>query len=343
MEFDAAISCTIVMIIASLFWYSYCERIYLRFYWNKQDISWHQTKEFIEDDDDVEPRIVISDPNGTDKSFLNPLHESTTTTSTSRISEDSSTVKAADSTSELRKRVSFMTTINELIGVTKTNDTSMTSAISLNTSGMKQGSNKMIIGNMSVVTEGYLSYKCTPSITSLITTDTKTKWKRHYFILLNNGSLYAYKTRQDYKKDPTSPYMKNPIKIFKYSMKVQNLDIDNRLSHIDTNTDGLITGIRSSVASSASGFTVNTQLTTAMNSLVSARFQITMIPIEIDCSNSDDSDSYRSNFSYRSNDSYDIDTYKYLWLFRMDTEEELDIWVDSMQSISPSSFKNSIH
>ena len=75
MDIAAAFSSTIVMVIASYFWYSYCERIYLRFYWNKEVAGWEHkngaAREEDADDEDDEPRL----PNTSIvNSTSNPLH-----------------------------------------------------------------------------------------------------------------------------------------------------------------------------------------------------------------------------------------------------------------------------
>ena len=73
-------------------------------------------------------------------------------------------------------------------------------------------------------------------------------------------------------------------------------------------------GDNRSVVSGATNYTTSTQAQAI------SRFQITLIPIE-NSSNLDDG------------------ILRTLWLLRLDTEEELDIWVESLRIVSPDSFR----
>jgi len=415
MEFNAALSCTIVMIILSLFWYSSCERIYLRFYWNKEDISWYQANEFILDEHDDEPKLTtsvvdVSDNNNTntnnnscdekinsyddykhdnynindnDDNFdyvksrtSNPLHQknpsiihinglnnSTNTTTTITTAPTFTTTNKI----KQRKTVSFLSTIYEGIRMSDVNKITPPSSISSSSSisvsstqnqwaaNIMKRSNKTnsfvgtsnnssdAISNRFVITEGYLSYKCVPSLTgiiidddiNIISTSSTAKLKRHYFVLLNDRSLYIYKTKLEYKKKTSSPYYRNPLKINEYKIKIQNLDLDNN-DNYDNDSSNDYSKTRSTITS-------DTYRTSTI--LLSARFQITMIPIEnyststTTTSNNDNTNHNHENYnssdiSYDDDDSY----YKSVWLLRMDTEDELITWMESIYTVSPNSF-----
>eukprot|EP01032_Pedospumella_encystans_P017955 gene17955-20451_t len=40
MSFEASLGCSVSFLVAASYWYKYCERIYLRFYWNPEEAGW---------------------------------------------------------------------------------------------------------------------------------------------------------------------------------------------------------------------------------------------------------------------------------------------------------------
>jgi hypothetical protein len=433
MEFDAALSCTIVMIILSLFWYSSCERIYLRFYWNKEDISWCQANEFILDEYDDEPKLTTSivdvsdnntntNNNSCDEKIntyddykhdnynnddednfdyvksrtSNPLHQknpsiidvnglnnssnTATTITTASIFTTANTNKFKQ-----RKKVSFLSTIYEGMRMSDINNkitpssisasSSSSSSISLSSSQNQWAANIMkrsnqknssvgtsnnsssATSNRYVVTEGYLSYKSIPSLIDIIIDDdidikknnissisSTAKLKRHYFVLLNDRSLYIYKTKLEYRKKTSSPYYRNPLKINEYKIKIQNLDLDNHDNFDDSKTRSTII---SDTYRTSTLFANDIQLVSKSTILLSARFQITMIPIE-NYSTTTTTTTYNNDNTIHNHENYNIgdvsfdddddSCYKSVWLLRMDTEEEMSTWMESIYSVSPISF-----
>ena len=41
MSFEGAVGCTLAFVAAAYYWYYYCERIYLRFYWEREEAGWN--------------------------------------------------------------------------------------------------------------------------------------------------------------------------------------------------------------------------------------------------------------------------------------------------------------
>ena len=314
MDIAAASSSTIVMIIASYFWYSYCERIYLRFYWNKGDAGWEQKKNGTtrakdDDDDDDEPRLPgasIID------STSNPLHDETV------VKEVQPSPKA-----------SFFTTLKERVGIIMTH----------NTAAAGSTSRPSLAGKKSVTTEGYLGIKRASVLTGLAQEQKKNnsnnysgaKWKRQYFVLFSNGCLYTYRTRQEYRNDPSSPKYTRPIKVSEYVVGVQNLDLTSRLESEAVQAD------TQSVVSSHSASSLFSSASTSA-AMANSRFQITLTPFGNSSSSSNNSSSSNSSSLH------DDVTLRTLWLLRSDTEEEQDIWVEGLRAVSPNSFaSNNLH
>jgi hypothetical protein len=294
MDIAAAFSSTIVMVIASYFWYSCCERIYLRFYWNKEDAGWEQkngaAREEDVDDEDDEPRLP-----GTSivDSISNPLHDETI-------------VKHVHTSPQ----ASFLTSLKERVGIRTHTTAGSTSP----------PSQVCAAGKKSVTTEGYLGIKRASVLTDLVLEkkNSVAKWKRQYFVLFSNGCLYTYRTRQEYRNDPSSPKYTRPIKISEYVVEVQNLDLASRLE-----SDAVQADTQSVVSSHTSG----THLSSASTSsaMTSSRFQITLTP-------------FGNSSSSSSSSLQDDGILRTLWLLRSDTEEEQDIWVEGLRAVSPNSF-----
>ena len=306
MDYPPAFICSSLFIVAAYMWYTTCERMYLRFYWNKEDDGWQQRDregDDIDEDDDDEPRLPY---------IGNKIADTVDSSSTA--------------TSKDNKNTSFFTTLKERVGI-RTHNTAdhATFASSLTTSGA---------GKKSVTTEGYLGIKRASVLTDLVQEQKKSnnysnnysgaKWKRQYFVLFSNGCLYTYRTRQEYRNDPSSPKYTRPIKVSEYAVGVQNLDLVNRLESeaVQADTQSVVSShSASSVFSSAS--------TTA--AMANSRFQITLTPFGNSSSSSNISSSRRSSRQ-------DDDTLRTLWLLRSDTEEEQDIWVEGLRAVSPNSF-----
>jgi len=279
------------MIISSLFWYSSCERIYLRFYWNKEDISWHIDRNInIADIDDDEPTFITKSP--PNSSFFQNYKKK----------ED--------------KHLSFFTTtVNDIHNNEDDNNTSLSTLVT--SSNFKK----------TVITEGYLSNKrAISNITTGMITMKSTKWKRQYFILFDNGCLYTYKNRADYRNVPLNPLYTRPIILKDTVVKfIVSSDIMRDSEHSESKYQ----------ASSFSG-TLSYSTTNRTNTVGNTEIEMTNISANI---------FLFSIMSIRSNDSYGVMNVRNVinnenmngWIFSCDTEEELLIWIDCLHKISPNS------
>jgi hypothetical protein len=66
MTFEAAVGCTACFAIASRYWYIYCERIYLSFYWDAEATGWNSREGSIDENE--------HDPSGSGR-WENPMHK----------------------------------------------------------------------------------------------------------------------------------------------------------------------------------------------------------------------------------------------------------------------------
>jgi len=314
MEFDAATSCTVVMIISSLFWYSSCERIYLRFYWNQEDIDWSLSKCNSDttgnggdcdlnddDDDDDEPRLNALFPSNAfidNSKTSNPLH----------------------SNKDQRKTWNFLSLVSSPSSARSSPSSSMSIEL------IASSNSKRSV----VITEGYLSNKraSTNIITGKITMKSM-KWKRQYFVLFNNGYLYTYKKRIDYRNDKTLLKYTRPI-ILK----------DNQVKVIVSTTSDNTKPRDSEFSESKSERSIISSNSSSVTSTMMSTFAST----EIDMSNIS-VNTFMFSIMSNKNDSYDrIDVNNSGeivngWVLSCDTEEELLIWIDCLQKISPTSFE----
>jgi len=300
MDYPPAFICTSTFLVSAYMWYSTCERMYLRFYWNKEDSGWQRRNNEGDDDDiddDDEPKLPEIGNTEADTVEL-----------------------SATATSKDKKKTSFFTTLKKRVGINSVTTYNTDNATGSGSLPSELGSGT---GKKSVMTEGYLSIKRESESAGQVQ-ENSTKWKRQYFVLFRNGCLYTYRTRLDYRNDPSSPKYTRPIKISEYSVEVQNLDLVSR-SENDAVTSGRSVNEHSDTRSVASGITVNTFFSSASTSVMS-RFLITLTPV---------------GNSSSSNSLQDDGTMRTLWLLRSDTEEEQDIWVESIRAVSPNSFPSS--
>jgi hypothetical protein len=294
MDYPPAFICSSLFIVAAYMWYTTCERMYLRFYWNKEDDGWQQRDREVDDiDEDDEPRLPYK---------ITDTADSSTTTAFQK-----------------NKNTSFLTTLKERVGIkTHITDGSASPPSQVGAAGKK-----------SVTTEGYLGIKRASVLTDLVLEKKNNsggaKWKRQYFVLFSNGCLYTYRTRQEYRNDPSSPKYTRPIKVFEYVVEVQNLDLASRLESDAVQMD---------TQSVVSSHTSSTHFSSASTStaMTNSRFQITLTPFW------NSSSSNISSSSSSSSSLQDDGVLRTLWLLRSDTEEEQDIWVEGLRTVSPNSF-----
>lgn len=141
-----------------------------------------------------------------------------------------------------------------------------------------------------ILMEGYLLKKGSYS-----TENSNESWERRYFTLNRRANLYLYKSRLDYRADPTKPMYIRPIELSDYIIEIFNSEDDN-LPADDTQS--------------------TTSASKRLSGLPRATFQMTLYPDE------------QSRSEGKNN-----------WIFRCDTEEELEAWVTVIRQLLPENFK----
>ena len=213
MTLKEAATCTAVFGIAARQWYYYCERIYLRFYWNKDESNWNNGEVQNEMEFDQEPGANLTNSN-------NPLHGADA---------------AADGRphyTEKKLKFPFMS------GKSKSENTvnsegSLASQSHMGTaiSGDARGVDLSASSTKGLVAmEGY--FTCRGQSEQQVVQETK-RWERQYFVLFRTGEFYVYKTRQNYRTDPRSPLFLRPLRLADFHVKVDNTDEEMRAEFED--------------------------------------------------------------------------------------------------------------
>ena len=144
-------------------------------------------------------------------------------------------------------------------------------------------------------------------------------WERKFFILQSTGNMYFYRNRQDMRNDPKSFQNKRPLELSELYVRVDNVDKELRSelegsSSVDGDGDGASTIYAASTAASQAA------LHDDALKVKPYRFQLTLISRE----NSSTDERHNRNH----------------WLLRCDTEDELNLWVETMRVICPSAFQD---
>ncbi len=200
------------------------------------------------------------------------------------------------------------------------------------------------------------------------TTEGSVEWKRRYFVLHNNGHFYLYTDRQAFREAPQKPLYRRPVVLEDFIVDVLNSEQQEKLEReaeeeaqaVRNGSEGYTYG-RSLSTASASVISGSTNLSKNSGKAIKDKhhhhtaktekhiFQITLIPKE-NFDNSgvrgSDLDSFvnanvetnrDSHGSSNSSSAGGIGKREPLVL-RVDTEEELSMWVISINDVSPTSF-----
>jgi len=190
-------------------------------------------------------------------------------------------------------------------------------------------------------------------------------WERRYVTLSATGNLFLYKSRQEYRGNPKAPIHSRPIQLLDYFVHVSNQD-QQQQQHLasDTTASDAPEDIQAQTARGGTGATGATGSVTTggmsrrdSRKLQSARqsarvFQMVFIHRESNSSSSSSSASYAVDTSSSSSSrmiplmaaasSNPVSRgeggggEREKWIFRCDTEEELQIWVDIIKEVCPS-------
>lgn len=205
-----ATTCTVVFLFAARIWYYYSERIYLRFFWNKNESNWNNGYVDDEVEFEQEPQIPGQEQNA------NPLHVLT-----------GAQPKPQFKKKKLRFPFSLTFGENQSGDDTETRDSELvapTSPVHDGTaiSGDAKGVDLKSLTKAMMAMEGYFTSRGRYANQSAI--DASKKWERQYFVLFKTGEFYIYKTRQAFRTDPKSPVYIRPLRLTDYFVSVDNTD-----------------------------------------------------------------------------------------------------------------------
>jgi hypothetical protein len=339
MSFYSALGGTIIFMIASRYWYYYCERIYLRFFWTDEESKWrHESMEETNPGVDDAPIPDASD---------NPIHEKFVER---RISQKSSINGGVERNSDAfnvsdmytgkmherrhrnsdngsetgrgsfgtgknkEKKPSFMKSIrfprftSATSSKKKTRENSTSGRTnSVNANGTpdfllppeKRQHNNEEHSKNEIILEGYLLKKGSYATAVGNTTE---PWERRYFIMNRSAHLYLYKNRQDFRSNPRQPIYLRPLDLHEYLIEIFNSEDPFTNRELSIETTSTLTAEKRSSGNISSG----------------PKFQITLKPKE----------SREEGTEYVRQD----------WVLRCDTQEELETWVSMIQDLVPENF-----
>ena len=207
MNFPQAVACTFVFLAAARQWYFYTQRIYLRFYWNKEESNWNSGRPQDELEFDQEPGVKLPEGNA-ENSVPAPHYKKKELNFPFRFGKNKSAT--ALNSEESPASQSHMGTA--ISGDTRGVDLSASS-----TKGL-------------VAMEGY--FTCRGQSEQQVIHEAK-RWERQYFVLFRTGEFYVYKTRQNYRTDPRSPLFLRPLRLADFHVNVDNTDKEMRAEFED--------------------------------------------------------------------------------------------------------------
>eukprot|EP00601_Ochromonadales_sp_CCMP2298_P036055 CAMPEP_0173359732 /NCGR_PEP_ID=MMETSP1144-20121109/20204_1 /TAXON_ID=483371 /ORGANISM="non described non described, Strain CCMP2298" /LENGTH=432 /DNA_ID=CAMNT_0014309025 /DNA_START=95 /DNA_END=1389 /DNA_ORIENTATION=- len=260
MTFYQALASNIAFFIAARYWYFYCERIYLRFYWSRStDEAWNLQREsgISVDANPADNRqqtdniqTYIQPPRSLYKfiasSFRAPLPRPSTRHSRDSDSRSSMQSGPPRELGAAEQAAAFALRIDVLpLAQTGTS-------------------------TRGVAMEGYF------------TTLVSNRWERRYFVLTSGGDIVIYRTRQGYRHAPKEPAYTRPLHLLDFLVVVRNRDLQMRLDAASEESQS------------------NTSAGTATSGkveLVPNRFQLDLVPREMEDSGGGNSGSSGSSGS----------------------------------------------
>jgi hypothetical protein len=342
MNTEAAIAGTIAYLIAMRYWYVYCERIYLRFYWKVEESGWHpnaQNDEAFEDDDPFEKP--------------------------SNAENDRQSLWKKPKTKRLRKGIlgyvfGSRTQLDEETHgqVAQPNDMTPDNNGSPQSSADTSGLNFNPLGGLAVnstwaatslgrgiVMEGYLTKR--GGSTQKFIDFGHEPWERRYFTLSSTACLFMYKSRHDYRTDVKSTIYTRPLRLGDFYIEVSNGDHAERNGDKQMETYSQASSSFSETAAYKALASINSLIVPQDEEIKPDRFQMTLVPREngerqsertalgATASSSVSNPLHAEPPSPRAQAQRGIRDH---WVLRCDTEEELQQWVSVMRELCPSCF-----
>ncbi len=327
MSFEASLGCSVSFLVAARYWYKYCERIYLRFYWNHEEAGWKRGAESVDSqcEEEIAAKQIAFTMASTYTPKQSPVNKSMkarkgffqtlfgTKTNKSEDGERSDVCSSFGSSAHSLKMLRTVTS-NTVDSEVPTGTANSSSRVSLGTSGRK------------AVMEGYLTKRGGNGQKFLNRSE---PWERRYFTLTSAGNLYIYKNRHEYRNNPKHPIYTRPLRLSDYYVEVNNFDDELRAD----NMSGM-SGRKSEGGLQKSLFTVSSFTVPDDSEIKPFRFQMTLILREHVDGVVQVNDSGVSSRTLSANTQ---SRYRDHWVLRCDTEEELQHWVHMMQDLCPSS------
>jgi hypothetical protein len=276
-EFWSAVAVSIIFLFAAYKYYCYCQRIYLRFYWDPNTVSQEETLADLEAFPYVQTKSVSisKDEEKDDKVHSSPQLYHLTSSSIGDFF--------------FPHRFS----VNESHGKPQQDEVYNPMGSVPNLRVTSQNNNSIQHHPHDVVMEGYLLKKGSYGKMDF----TKEPWERRYFVLFYNGELFMYKTRQDFRSNPTHPIYHRPLYLKDFLISFSDGDNPTAFHH-------------SHHLPEISGKALNETLLSPTH-----LFEIILKPIE--------------NLGY--NQKYLVKN----WILRCDTEEELINWSSVIHGLLP--------
>jgi len=375
MSFEGAVGCSVAFLVAAYHWYKYCERIYLRFYWDDDEFGWNSRGSSIDSFDAHDP--AYGDTAAQPGHFDSSLHYSKTkrrpsmksvygffrkgsfakstssrqksgsgSGSDKRSSDEDQHRNSSDKRSVSGRSNSSSRTANLLSLLTRDRAISevaseASAAPTVHTT--TQSTAHLAPLKKGVMMEGYLTKR--GGGTSYL--DFRSEpWERRYFTLTNVGNLFVFKNRQEFRNDPKNPIYTRPLHLIDYYIEVHSVTGDpatDKKSVLDTHDDEVANPYRF-------------QMTLVLRDNVHAVQCMTMVGHDgasevfnaLTQSSSTTSlngttvrgrsPSTHSNATGVTLSAARQQMYRDHWVLRCDTEEELQQWVNVITALCPSCF-----
>jgi hypothetical protein len=179
----SSIVATLVFVVAGRFWYVYCERIYLRFYWDDSDVGHFR-------DTDAGQRPSSDNP----LANVSPIHKVVTSTEPTPAggvnvaNSNNNQAERRNSKDKLAKKVSLWRSI---LGEKKRA-----------ASGEKPPASTSSVTGDNVIMEGYMQKKGAFANEGKAAAEA---WERRYIVLNRSGQFFVFKSRLDYRNYPKQP------------------------------------------------------------------------------------------------------------------------------------------
>lgn len=347
MSFEASVGCSVSFAIAACYWYKYCERIYLRFYWDPEETGWNAGTGTFDDLAEMDPSQQIEqshNPLTKANSYLpkelanKPKKKKGFVGMIFGKGSSKNKVEAPGEQDRSRSRSgsngSAALAGSPSVGLQRTLTNNSVSSEAPNFHLPTNLNWAATSAQRGIVMEGYLTKR--GGSTQKFMDFRNEPWERRYFTLTSSASLYIYKNRHEYRNDPKSPIFTRPLRLADYYVEVNNFDYDLRenctseVEHQSAKSDA--GGLQKSL------LTLNSITVPDDTVIKPFRFQMTLILREhVDVTQEVTAHGFPSGPI--SPPPSRQTRYRDHWVLRCDTEEELQTWVRFMEELCPSAFQ----